>query len=173
MKRGFGQKQTIALLEYMRAKKDSFLRTGIIAGFPTESIEAFEELKTFLEKFAFDRISVFSYSHEESTSAFTLTPLDEKIVEQRTQTLATIAQEAMKRSLVNMVGTTQTIVIDGPSSEHEFLLSAKALHWAPEIDGEILVNDTNNLSVGIGARYRAKITELADTYPMATLLEDA
>ena len=171
MKRGFGSAQTIALLEHMRSKKDSFLRTGIIAGYPAEDEVAFERLEQFLQNFRFDRISVFSYSHEESTSAFALTPHEYEVVERRTQRLAVIAQEAVERSLAKMVGTTQRVVIDGPSSEHDFLLSARILGWTPEIDGEILINNTNDLDVGVGSRYQVKITELVGSHLLATLGE--
>src|SRR5690606_14011773 len=49
------------------------LRTTLIAGFPGETREDVEELKTFLEEHRFDRVGIFSYSHEENTGAYALT----------------------------------------------------------------------------------------------------
>jgi tRNA A37 methylthiotransferase MiaB len=71
-----------------------------------------------------------------------------------------------------MVGKTVELVIDGESDEHEFLLSARPLQWAVDIDGEILINDTNDLSVTYGKIYEAKVTELAGTQLLATLIDE-
>jgi len=69
-----------------------------------------------------------------------------------------------------MVSKTITIVIDGESDEHEYLLSARPLSWAVDIDGEILINDTSDLPVEYGKLYEAKVTELAGSQLLATLL---
>jgi len=69
-----------------------------------------------------------------------------------------------------MIGQTITIVIDGESDEHEYLLSARPLTWAVDIDGEILINDTSDLPIEYAKRYEAKITELVGTQLLATLL---
>lgn len=63
------------------------------------------------------------------------------------------------------------MVVDGPSNEHEYLLSAKNLMWAPEIDGEIYIND-NELEgeIQFGVIYKAKVTELAGDKLLATIL---
>jgi hypothetical protein len=63
------------------------------------------------------------------------------------------------------------VAIDGPSSEHEYLLSARPLLFAPEIDGEVLINDTNDFDVNIGEFYKSKITQIAFPYALGTLLE--
>ena len=49
-----------------------------------------------------------------------------------------------------MVGETLHIVVDGESDEHEYLLSARPLNWAVDIDGEIYINDTSDLAVEYG-----------------------
>ena len=61
-------------------------------------------------------------------------------------------------------------MFDGESDEHEFLLSARDLRWAPEIDGEIYVNDnTLDEELVFGIPYRAKITELVGDKLTATV----
>ena len=169
MKRGFGEAKTITLLERMKSKRDSFVRTSVIAGHPNESKESFKRLCHFLEEFEFDRINVFAYSNEENTTAYNLPQLPQELIEERTAILAEIAQKSMSKSLDKMVGKEVDLVIDGESSEHEYLLSARPLIWAPEIDGEILINDTNDLDIQIGALYQAKITQRAGEYLLATL----
>ncbi len=171
MKRGFGEKKTIELLEYMKSKPNAFLRTSLIAGHPGESEESFEKLCDFMKTFEFDRFNTFHYSNEETTSAYTLEQIDEETIDQRAQILGEIAEQNTLSSLEKMVGKTVTVVIDGESDEHEYLLSARPLIWAVDIDGEILINDTSDLPVEYGKRYEAKITELAGTQLLATLIK--
>jgi len=171
MKRGFGEAKTRELLDRMRAKEGSFVRTSVIAGHPGESEESFRRLCDFLEEFGFDRINVFAYSHEEETAAYAMEPLPEEVVAERTAILGEIATRSREASLERMVGQTYPLAIDGPSEEHEYLLSARPLLWAPEIDGEILVNDTGELKIEIGSPYRGRMTERAGEYLLATLEE--
>ncbi|WP_457607345.1 30S ribosomal protein S12 methylthiotransferase RimO [Nitratifractor sp.] len=172
MKRGFGEAKTRELLEAMRAKEGSFVRTSVIAGHPGESEESFRQLCDFLEEFGFDRINVFAYSNEENTDAYTMEQLPREVIEERTAILGEIAQRARERSLEKMVGRTVELAVDGESEEHEYLLSARPLLWAPEIDGEVLVNDTNDLEVKIGGLYEGKITERAGEYLLALLAKE-
>ena len=170
MKRGFGERKTIELLEYMKSKPDAFIRTSVIAGHPGESEESFEKLCDFMEEFGFDRFNTFHYSNEESTAAFDMKQLPQEIINERAEILGEIAERSTITSLKKMIGKTISLVIDGESSEHEYLLSARPLNWAVEIDGEVLINDTSDLPVEYGRRYLAKITELAGDKLLATLI---
>jgi len=170
MKRGFGEKKTIELLEYMKSKPNAFLRTSVIAGHPGESEESFQKLCDFMETFGFDRFNTFHYSNEETTTAFNMEQISQETIDERAEILGEIAEASTLSSLEKMIGQTVTIVIDGESDEHEYLLSARPLMWAVDIDGEILINDTSDLPVEYGKRYEAKVTELAGTQLLATLL---
>ncbi len=172
MKRGFGEKQTIALLEHMKRKKGAFIRTSVIAGHPGESEESYQKLCDFMENFGFDRFNVFAYSNEESTAAYKMEQLPPEVIETRTRHLGEIAEKTTKASLEKMVGKTVDLVIDGESDEHEYLLSARPLQWAVDIDGEILINDTNDLPVEYGKVYKAKITELAGMQLLGTMISE-
>ncbi|HEY9190886.1 MAG TPA: 30S ribosomal protein S12 methylthiotransferase RimO [Sulfurovum sp.] len=171
MKRGFGEQKTIALLEYMKNKPGAFLRTSVIAGHPGETEERFQRLCDFLETFGFDRFNTFHYSNEETTAAYIMEQVDEETIDERGQILGEIAERSTLRSMERMVGQTVTVVIDGESDEHEYLLSARPLIWAVDIDGEILINDTSDLPVEYGKRYEAKVTELVGTQLLATLIK--
>jgi len=170
MKRGFGEKKTIELLEYMKSKPGAFLRTSVIAGHPGESEESFQRLCDFMETFEFDRFNTFHYSNEETTAAYNMEQVDEETIDHRAQLLGEIAEKSTLKSLEKMVGQTVTVAIDGESDEHEYLLSARPLIWAVDIDGEILINDTSDLPVEYGKRYEAKVTELVGTQLLATLI---
>ena len=174
MKRGFGKDKTLEQLNYMRALPNSFVRTSFIVGHPNESEAMFEEMCTFVEEFGFDRVNVFSYSDEEETTAFEMdNKISDEVKEQRVETLATLCDNSRLSSLNLLLAKTIEVVIDKESEEHEYLLSAKALTWAPEIDGEIYINDNeSDKEVIFGKIYKAKITDIAGDILTATLLAD-
>jgi tRNA A37 methylthiotransferase MiaB len=171
MKRGFGETKTRALLEHMRSKPDAFIRTSVIAGHPGEERETFAKLVHFMKDFGFDRFNTFHYSNEEDTMAYTMEQIPQETIDQQAESLGKIAQESTLRALEALVGQTVTAALDGESDEHEYLLSARPLQWAVEIDGEILVNDTNDLPVQFGKSYKIKITGMAGHQLLATLVE--
>jgi len=170
MKRGFGEEKTKALLERMRSKEGAFIRTTFIVGHPSESEADFDALCEYASSDIFDRFNVFAYSNEESTTAFDMEQIDEDIILDRAKILGDIADEVTLGSLSKLVGQTMNIVVDGESSEHEYLLSSRPLSWEVDIDGEILINDTSDLDIVYGTIYEAKITELAGDKLLATLI---
>lgn len=171
MRRGFGEKKTIELLEYMKSKKDAFIRTSIIAGHPGESDEAFERVCDFMREFKFDRFNVFFYSNEETTPAFTMKPVPEEVIEERIEVLEEIANETTEISLKKMLGKTIRAVLEGESDEHEYILSARPTLWAKDIDGDILINDTSDLEILYGALYEVKITDFTGERLLGTLVK--
>jgi ribosomal protein S12 methylthiotransferase len=171
MKRGFGKDKTVELLDFMRGLPNSFVRTSFIVGHPDETEEMFEEMCEFAASFGFDRINVFSYSDEETTPAYDMSnKISDELIASRAQTLGDIASECTQKSLQAEVGKETELIIDGESDEHEYLLSARKTIWAPEIDGEIYVNDrTGDEELEFGKIYKAKITELVGTILTATV----
>lgn len=175
MKRGFGKEKTLQLLEYMRSLPDAFVRTSFIVGHPGETDTMFDELCDFAESFGFDRMNIFSYSDEEGTDAYEMTDkIGTETINIRAQILGEIAAYSEEKSLQNMLNRTIDIIIDKESDEHEYLLSARALLWAPDIDGEIYINDKNiDEELIFGKIYRATITEIAGKKLLATVTEHA
>lgn len=142
MKRGANQSKHLKLLEKMKDVKDSFIRTAFIAGHPGESEADFEELKAFIKDFGFDRVNVFPYSDEEDTASFTMKhKLNHKTIQKRARELEKTAAKTNAASLKKMVDKSFHGIIEGTSTEHELLLKARPFIFAPEIDGEILVNE--------------------------------
>ena len=171
MRRGFGEKKTIALLEHMKSKKDAFIRTSIIAGHPGEEDKAFKRVCDFMREFRFDRFNVFFYSNEETTPAFTMKPVEEEVIEERIAVLEEIAVETTEFSLQNMLGKTIRVILDGESDEHEYILSARPTLWAKDIDGDILINDTSDLEIVYGALYEVKVTGFTGDRLLGTLVK--
>ncbi len=174
MKRGIGSEKIKTLLRQMREVPESFVRTSVIVGFPTETEEEFEELCDFIENFGFDRVNIFEYSDEEGTAAYDLEPkIDPETIRRRAEKLGEIVERTTEASLERMVGKTVDAIVEGPSEEHEFLLAARPLLWAPEIDGEVLVNDSDIDDIVYGKPYRLKITERVGNQLLGRITADA
>jgi len=171
MKRGFGKSKTLELLNFMKELPNSFIRTSFIVGHPKETQEMFDEMCEFAANFGFDRINVFSYSDEETTSAHEMDgKISDEVKAQRAQILGDIAAKCTKISLEKELKKDIELIIDGESDEHEYLLSARKLIWAPEIDGEIYVNDrTKDTQLEFSKIYKAKITGLVGDILTATV----
>jgi len=172
MKRGFGKVKTLELLEYMKSLPNSFLRTSFIVGHPNETQEMFDEMCEHAKNFGYDRINVFEYSDEETTPAYDMSDkISKEEISRRAEILGEISAEVLQDSLEKNIGKTIELIIDGQSDEHEFLLSAKELSWAPEIDGEIYVNDRTDDSseLEFGKVYKAKVTGIVGNILTATV----
>ena len=161
MKRGAGKSRIIEQLNMMRNAENSFLRTGLIIGHPNETKAEFDELLEFVKEFDFDRVSLFAYSDEEDTTAFEMSEkVDEDEVTTRLELIEEVVKTKHEKSLNNELGKTIQIIIEGESSEGEFFMGAKKISWAPEIDGEILVNESDVGALEVGKAYEAKVKEL-------------
>lgn len=174
MKRGKGSEQLRELMATMKAQKNSFIRSTFIVGHPGETDKDFNELCDYIKEFRFDRVNVFGYSDEEGTKAYDYaSKVSQEIIEQRSKILEDIINKITTEKLQEQIGKTLQIVIDGQSDEHEYLLSARTLKWAPEIDGEIYVNDSEiEGELKFGKIYKAKITDLVGMNLTATVIDD-
>lgn len=173
MKRGKDSEKLRELMEYMKSKPNSFVRTTFIAGHPGESEEDFEELCEFVENFRFDRANVFSYSDEEGTTAQTrVDKIEQELIDERAEILGEIISNTTLKSLENDIGKTFEVYISGESDEHEYLLSARKTIWAPEIDGEIYINDNENEEqIVFGDIYEVLVTEIAGDKLLAKIIK--
>lgn len=173
MKRGKGVEQLHELMNAMRSIPNSFVRTTFIVGHPGETSENFDELCSYVKEFGFDRGNVFSYSDEEGTQAYhSKDKVAQETIDERAEILGELLNQTTIKSLESEIGKTFEIVVDGESDEHEYLLSARKLLWAPDIDGEIYIND-NELKeqIKFGKVYTAKITELAGDKLLGTIIK--
>lgn len=171
MKRGAGKERIIELLTLMRKAPNSFLRTGFIIGHPGESEEEFEELLDFLKTFNFDRISLFAYSDEEDTAAFEMKDkIDEETITTRIEQVEKLVKLSTEKSFDAEIGKEVAIITEGESSEHEFFVGARKVLWAPQIDGEILINDSElEEGIEVGKCYFAKISQSIGDKLVATI----
>ncbi|WP_103650643.1 30S ribosomal protein S12 methylthiotransferase RimO [Campylobacter concisus] len=173
MKRGSGAKKIKELLNLMRNAKNSFLRTGVIVGHPGESEEDFEELCEFLEEFKFDRISAFAYSKEEDTVSFEMEQIPAKIISKRLSKIENITKKAINESLQKELGKQIYASLEGISSEGEMFYAAKKDIWDKDIDGEILINESDVKELEIGSLYLCEVTDVVDQKLVATIVKKA
>ena len=173
MKRGSGAKKIKELLNLMRNAKNSFLRTGVIVGHPGESEEDFEELCEFLEEFKFDRISAFAYSKEEDTASFEMEQIPAKIISKRLSKIEKITKKAINESLQKELGKQIYASLEGISSEGEMFYAAKKDIWDKDIDGEILINESDVKELEIGSLYLCEVSDVVDQKLVATIIKKA
>ena len=173
MKRGSGAKKIKELLNLMRNAKNSFLRTGVIVGHPGESEEDFEELCEFLEEFKFDRISAFAYSKEEDTASFEMEQIPAKIISKRLSKIEKITKKAINESLQKELDKQIYVSLEGISSEGEMFYAAKKDIWDKDIDGEILINESDVKELEIGSLYLCEVSDVVDQKLVATIVKKA
>ena len=173
MKRGSDAKKIKELLNLMRNAKNSFLRTGVIVGHPGESEEDFEELCEFLEEFKFDRISAFAYSKEEDTASFEMEQIPAKIISKRLSKIEKITKKAINESLQKELGKQIYASLEGISSEGEMFYAAKKDIWDKDIDGEILINESDVKELEIGSLYLCEVSDVVDQKLVATIVKKA
>lgn len=159
MRRNSSQSTLKSLLNQMRSIDGSFLRTGVIIGHPGESDADFNELYEFLKEFSFDRISAFAYSREESTLAYNMEQIPAKTINARLKAISKITQNSAQASFLKLLNKRVKIELNGRSSEGEFFYGAKLLEWDREIDGEVLINDSEILDLKVGGIYECEISE--------------
>jgi ribosomal protein S12 methylthiotransferase len=143
MKRPGTRKSYVRLLDNIRARIPNVaLRTTFIVGFPGETAEDFAELESFISEIGFDHVGVFTYSHEEGTSAHDLkddVPAATK--KKRQERLMARQREIVTARQQARMGEKTRLVIDGTSSEHELVLQGRLPGQAPEIDPVVYLTE--------------------------------
>ncbi len=122
------------------------MRTTLIAGFPGETQDDVEELKTFLKKMKFDRVGIFTYSHEENTSAYDLindVPEEEK--ERRAQEIMEVQQEISYQKNEEKIGKIFKVIIDKKEAG-KYL--GRTEFDSVEVDNEVIINSSVKLNPG-------------------------
>ncbi|NLR58468.1 30S ribosomal protein S12 methylthiotransferase RimO [Chitinophaga polysaccharea] len=147
MKRQITREEIEELVHNIRAKVPGIcLRTTLIAGFPGETEDDVEELKGFLERMRFDRVGVFTYSHEEGTSAYELednVPAEEK--ERRAQEVMEVQQEISLEKNQEKVGKTFRVIVDKKEAGRYL---ARTEFDSVEVDNEVIIDTTKRLKPG-------------------------
>ena len=143
MKRGRNSQFLVDLLAKIRARVPGLtFRTSLIAGLPGETEEDFELLKEFVRTQRFERMGCFQYSDEEGTAAFDFpNKVPAKTIERRWREVMAIQQRINRELNKQMIGKRIEVLVEGVSPESEHLLVGRHEGQAPEIDGQVYIND--------------------------------
>jgi ribosomal protein S12 methylthiotransferase len=157
MRRGITKRRTIELLKTIREKVPGIaLRTTLIAGYPGETEEDFQELVDFVQEQKFDRLGVFTYSHEENTHAYSLEDdVPDAVKQERVEEIMEIQQEISHALNQNKIGKTLRVLVD--RKEGKFLIGRTEADSA-EVDNEVILRG-NIQNAQIGNFITVKIVE--------------
>jgi ribosomal protein S12 methylthiotransferase len=135
------------LLDRVRKKIPGVaLRTSLMVGFPTETEEEFEELLEFVGRMEFERLGVFTYSREEGTGAYGLTPqVPDKIKNERFDKVMVKQQEISRRVNGRFLGKTVEVLVDEKGQGHYL---GRSFADAPEVDGNVFINTSYKIKTG-------------------------
>jgi ribosomal protein S12 methylthiotransferase len=169
MRRGHGSRVTRELIAKLRARIDgAVLRTTFIVGHPGETAAEFDELCAFVADAKFDRAGAFTYSIEPGTvSALLPHRVDPDVAAERQQTLMELQRQISRARHEAMVGRELDVLVEGISSESEYLMAGRWYGQAPGIDGVTYLADGR---VPPGSLVRARVTQASD-YDLAATLE--
>lgn len=173
MRRGSGAARIKELLNLMKKAPDAFLRTGVIVGHPGETEAEFDELCAFLQEFKFDRVSAFAYSKEEDTLSYEMEQVSAKIISKRLSKIEKITRAAIEASFAQELGKKFIVSLEGESSEGEMFYAAKKALWDKDIDGEILINESDVEQLETGGRYWCEITQVAGSQALGKITAKA
>ncbi len=136
------------------------LRTTFIVGFPGETDADFQELCDFVTTIEFDHVGVFTYSHEDGTSAYALAddvPARTKTARQKR--LMALQQRIVARRQRGRVGQRVQVLVDGPSPEHELVLTGRLAGQAPDIDSVVYLTEGDPEALRPGDLVEAEIVD--------------
>jgi ribosomal protein S12 methylthiotransferase len=134
------------------------LRTTFIVGFPGETAADAAELQGFVQGVQFDHIGVFTYSHEEGTSAHALNDdVPARTKRQRQSQLMSLQKRIVARNQKARVGSRVRLVVDGPSNEHDLVLRGRLPSQAPDIDPMVYLTECDPSELSPGQFLQAEI----------------
>jgi ribosomal protein S12 methylthiotransferase len=168
MRRGITKRRTIELISDIRNKvPDIALRTTMIAGYPGETEADFAELQEFVESTRFDRLGIFSYSHEEQTHAYSLVDdVPAEVKQERMDQIMEMQQEISFDLNQKKVGKQLRVMVDRIEKDH---FVARSEYDSPEVDNEVLI-DAKNQYLRVGDLVQVQINSATEFDLYASLV---
>jgi ribosomal protein S12 methylthiotransferase len=164
MRRGITARRTQEVIDTMREKVPGIaIRTTLIAGHPGETEKDFDELYSFVERNRFDRLGIFTYSHEDGTHAGTMADdVAQEVKEERAAAIMDLQQGISNQINQQKVGKQYKVLFD--RKENGFFVGRTEFD-SPEVDNEVLVKaDTNYASIGNFALVKITSADDFDLY---------
>ncbi|MEY3598341.1 MAG: ribosomal protein methylthiotransferase RimO [Bacteroidota bacterium] len=163
MRRGITREKTDDLIATIRDRVNNIaLRTTLITGFPGETEDDFQEMMDWVQKTEFDRLGVFTYSHEENTHAFSLKDdVPARVKKKRANAIMEIQSEISLKKNQSKVGQELKVLID--RAEGEYFIGRTEFD-SPEVDNEVIIHSPDNY-LRIGDFVQAVVTD-AEQYDL-------
>ncbi len=158
MRRGITRQKTEQLLDTIRQRiPEIAIRTTLIVGHPQESEQDFEEMMDFVEKQAFDRLGVFTYSHEDNTHSYSFEDdVPEETKAERLEAVMDLQQDISLAKNQTKVGKRLKVLFD--RKESGFYVG-RTESDSPEVDNEVLVKAEKDTYIRLGDFAELEITE--------------
>jgi len=147
MRRGITREKTEELLATIREKVPGIaIRTTMIAGHPGESEQDFQELLDFVEKSRFDRLGVFTYSHEDNTHSFTMKDdVPDEVKQERMEAVMELQQSISLDLNKEKIGQTFKVMVDRKEGGN---FIGRTESDSPEVDNEVIIETDDYLRIG-------------------------
>ena len=147
MRRGITRDKTEELLERIRTKVPGIaIRTTMIAGHPGESEQDFQELLDFVERSRFDRLGVFTYSHEDNTHSFTMKDdVPDEVKQERMEAVMELQQSISLDLNKQKIGQTFKVMVDRKEGGN---FIGRTESDSPEVDNEVIIETSDYLRIG-------------------------
>jgi ribosomal protein S12 methylthiotransferase len=160
MRRGITREKTEALIETIREKVPGIaLRTTLISGHPGENEAHFDEMFNFVEKMRFDRLGIFTYSHEENTHAHTMPDdISQEIKQERADAIMALQEGISFELNQQKTGNVYKVLFDRKEGGY---FVGRTEFDSPEVDNEVLVDATKHF-VRLGGFTDVKIIEATE-----------
>lgn len=163
MRRGTSMKKTKNLIKKFREDVPGItIRTSLIVGYPGETEQNFQELLDFVQESKFDRLGVFTYSHEENTHAYKLEDnVPDEVKHQRAEEIMDLQSSISYKLNQKRIGKIYKVLFD--RKEGEYFIGRTEFD-SPDVDNEVIVS-AKNVYLRIGDFANIKITK-ADHYDL-------
>src|SRR6201991_3455619 len=160
MRRGTTKQKTIDLVNQIRDKVPGIaIRTTLIAGYPGETKQDFEEMAQWVEETRFDRLGCFTYSHEEKTHAYALEDdVPDEVKQERADAIMEIQQGISFEKNQEKVGKTFKVLIDKKDGGY---FVGRTEFDSPEVDNEVLIDASVDYAT-VGSFVNVKVNSAED-----------
>jgi ribosomal protein S12 methylthiotransferase len=164
MRRGIDRDKTTALVKTIREKVPGIaIRTTLIVGYPSETQEDFQEMYDWVEEMKFDRLGVFTYSHEEDTHAHNFEDdVPEEVKHERAEEIMDLQSGISYELNQARIGSIYKVLFDRVEGDY---FIGRSEYDSPDVDNEVLVKKDDNTFIRIGDFANVEITS-ADHYDL-------
>ena len=163
MNRNITTQETYSLIEKIRnTVPNVVLRTTLMSGFPGETISNHREMIKFIKAIKFERLGIFTYSHEEQTPSFKKfeDKISAKTKQRRADELMEIQRNISYEFNLSLIGSKQQIIIDRKEGDNYI---GRTSFDSPDVDGEVIITTKKEIEIG---SFQQVIINNADDYDL-------